>query len=264
MLRANKHMTSVVMTCFVPALILLSYSFAMQDTSAPPAPTAESVCLSEVLINTPQPYDPAQVAAARRKADSAREAIRKGAEFEDIAQKFSDGPSARLGGALGLFKHGQLAKSIEDKVFAMKVGDVSDVIGTKQGFAILKVVECGPMTGVGGTSGTVEVLSDTAGVDFGPYIRLIRKRIEPNWHREIPQSAGTKKGDVTIEFAITRDGEVKNLHLVASSGDEVLDRAAQRGLALSVPFPHLPKQYSGPYLALRLHFFYNPDKSKLN
>ncbi len=264
MLRAYRHMMSTAMTCFVPVLILLSYSSAIQATTAVPAPPVDSVCLSEVLINTPQPYNPAQVAAAQHKADSAREAIRQGAEFEDIARKYSDGPSASLGGELGLFKHGQLAKSIEDKVFAMKIGDVSDVIRTKQGFAILKVVECGPATGVGGTSGTVEVLSDTGGVDFGPYIRLIRKRIEPNWHRQIPQSAETKTGDVTIEFAIARDGKPGSLHLVGSSGDRVLDRAAQEGLTESAPFPPLPSQYTGRYLSLRLHFFYNPDKSKLN
>jgi len=264
MLSANRQMMSTAMIYFVPVLTLLSYSLAMQDTIPVPAPTVDSVCLREVLINTPQPYDAAQVAAAQRKADSAREAIRQGAAFEDIAQKYSDGPSASLGGALGLFKHGQLAKSIEDKVFAMKVGDVTDVIRTRQGFAILKVVDCGPTTGVGGTSRTVEVLSDTRGVDFGPYIRVIRKRIEANWYRQVPQPAETRTGDVTIEFVIARDGKPGNLHLVASSGDKVLDTAAQEGVTQSAPFPPLPNQYTGSYLALRLHFFYNPDKSTLN
>src|SRR5438309_1227976 len=109
-----RHMMSAMM-CFVPLLVFLSHSFATQTSTAPPAPIVDSLCLSEVLISTPQPYDPAQIAAAQRKADSAREAIRQGAKFEDIAKKYSDGPSAGLGGALGLFKHGQLAKSIEDR-----------------------------------------------------------------------------------------------------------------------------------------------------
>ena len=61
--------------------------------------------------------------------------------FEDIAKKYSDGPSAADGGALGIFKRGQLAKELEDKTFAMKAGDVTDVIRTKQGYVILKVVE---------------------------------------------------------------------------------------------------------------------------
>ncbi len=67
------------------------------------------------------------------------EQIRKGASFEDIAKKYSDGPTAAQGGDLGLFKRGALAKELEDKTFAMKVGDLSDVIRTKQGYVILKV-----------------------------------------------------------------------------------------------------------------------------
>ena len=64
-----------------------------------------------------------------------------GATFEDIAKKFSDGPSAADGGNLGTFKRGQLAKELEDKTFAMKAGEVTDVIRTKQGYVILKVVD---------------------------------------------------------------------------------------------------------------------------
>ena len=61
--------------------------------------------------------------------------------FEDIAKKYSDGPSAADGGALGIFKRGQLAKELEDKTFAMKAGEVTDVIRTKQGYVILKVID---------------------------------------------------------------------------------------------------------------------------
>ncbi len=40
---------------------------------------------------------------------------------------------------LGTFKRGKLAKELEDNTFAMKAGDVTDVIRVKQGYAILKV-----------------------------------------------------------------------------------------------------------------------------
>src|SRR6185503_13685964 len=59
----------------------------------------------------------------------------------EIAKKNSDGPTAAQGGDLGYFKRGTLAKELEDKTFAMKPGDVSDVIRTKQGFVILQVAE---------------------------------------------------------------------------------------------------------------------------
>ena len=65
--------------------------------------------------------------------------IRAGASFEDMAKKYSDGPSAAQGGDLGVFKRGTLAKELEDQTFAMKAGEVTDVIRTKQGYVILKV-----------------------------------------------------------------------------------------------------------------------------
>jgi len=88
-----------------------------------------------------QAADAAALTTAEAKADDLLKQIRAGASFEDMAKKSSDGPSAADGGALGMFKRGQLAKELEDKTFAMKAGDVTDVIRTKQGFVILKVID---------------------------------------------------------------------------------------------------------------------------
>jgi peptidyl-prolyl cis-trans isomerase SurA len=86
-----------------------------------------------------QAADAAALAAAEAKANDVLKQIRAGANFEDMAKKFSDGPSAAQGGDLGAFKRGTLAKELEDRTFAMKSGDVTDVIRTKQGYVILKV-----------------------------------------------------------------------------------------------------------------------------
>lgn len=107
----------------------------------------EHIRLSEILVSTEKKgsadsADSSQVlAAAEAKAQSLLEQIRKGAAFEEIAKKSSDGPTAAQGGDLGEFKRGTLAKELEDRTFAMKPGDVSDVIRTKQGFVILNVTE---------------------------------------------------------------------------------------------------------------------------
>src|SRR5439155_3765001 len=106
----------------------------------------EQIRLGEILVSTEKKKDPnitdeQQLAAAKAKADDLLAQIRKGATFEDIAKKNSDGPSAAQGGDLGYFKRGALAKELEDTTFGMKPGDVSDVIRTKQGFVILKVAE---------------------------------------------------------------------------------------------------------------------------
>ena len=106
----------------------------------------ETIRLSEILVSTDaKPNDTTDEAqrlqAAQAKADDLLAQIRKGAKFDEVAKKNSDGPTAAQGGDLGDFKRGTLAKELEDKTFAMKAGDVSDVIRTKQGFVILKVTE---------------------------------------------------------------------------------------------------------------------------
>ncbi|MBV9480535.1 MAG: peptidylprolyl isomerase [Acidobacteria bacterium] len=117
----------------------------------------EQIRLSEILVATQKPAaanektgggdkttaeeDPQQLAVAEAKAKALLDQIHKGAKFEDVAKKNSDGPTAAQGGDLGYFKRGTLAKELEDKTFAMKPGDVSDVIRTRQGYVLLKVTE---------------------------------------------------------------------------------------------------------------------------
>jgi TonB family protein len=116
--------------------------------------------------------------------------------------------------------------------------------------------------------GALDVLSDTMGVDFGPYLQRVLHDVKMNWYNLIPESARPpimKKGKVAIEFAILKDGSVRGMQLEqgGSSGDPALDRAAWGGITASNPFPPLPSEFAGQYLALRFHFFYNPDRSDL-
>lgn len=108
----------------------------------------ESVTLSEILIAPTKPVkegDPApdptpeQIAAAEKNANDILADLKKGAKFDEEARKFSDGPTAAQGGQLGEFRRGTLAKELEDKTFALKSGQFTDPIRTKQGFVILKV-----------------------------------------------------------------------------------------------------------------------------
>ena len=118
----------------------------------------EQVRLSEILIAPKTPAKPAAgpdgkpeppseaetaaaLAAAKAKAEDLLDQIHKGAKFEDLAKKYSDGPSAKDGGDLSYFKRGTMPKELDDKVFALKTGEVSDVIRTKQGYVILLAAE---------------------------------------------------------------------------------------------------------------------------
>ena len=124
--------------------------------------------------------------------------------------------------------------------------------------------------GPGGTAarvqGNLEVLSDTQGVDFGPYLSRVLQAVRMNWYNLIPEEARPpllKKGKVSIEFVILKDGKVAGMKIIGPSGDVPLDRAAWGGITASVPFAPLPGEFHGPYLALRFHFYYNPGKGDL-
>jgi len=114
--------------------------------------------------------------------------------------------------------------------------------------------------------GNLDVLSDTMGVDFGPYLARVLNDVRRNWYQLIPEVARAplmKKGRVAIEFAIMKDGSIAGMRLVDPSGDVALDRAAWGGITASNPFQPLPGEFRGQYLALRFRFFYNPDKHDL-
>jgi TonB family protein len=124
----------------------------------------------------------------------------------------------------------------------------------------------GPLNPNTNAQGAVDILSDTLGVDFGPYLSRVLEEVRRNWYNLIPEEARSplfKQGKLTIQFVIDKNGAVEGMRLTFPSGDVALDRAAWGGITASNPFPPLPKEFSGPYLALRFRFYYNPDRGEL-
>ncbi len=114
--------------------------------------------------------------------------------------------------------------------------------------------------------GPFDVLSDTQGVDFGPYLSRVLQSIKANWYNLIPEEARApllKHGKVAIRFLITPNGKVAGMFVEMPSGDVPLDRAAYGGITASDPFSPLPHEFHGPYLALRITFFYNPKNGEM-
>ncbi|KAL9694081.1 hypothetical protein quinque_013366 [Culex quinquefasciatus] len=67
-----------------------------------------------------------------------RKQIQSGeATLPELAQKYSDCSSAKRGGDLGMFKRGMMQKPFEDAAFALKVGDMSDVVDTDSGVHLI-------------------------------------------------------------------------------------------------------------------------------
>jgi TonB family protein len=111
-----------------------------------------------------------------------------------------------------------------------------------------------------GTGGDVQILSDTMGVNFRPYVQRVIYSVRNRWLQLMPESARPpvmKSGTVIMEFSILKDGKVAGLKTAKSSGDIDLDRAPSSAIEKSAPFAPLPAEFAGQYLTLRAKFHYN-------
>jgi TonB family protein len=113
--------------------------------------------------------------------------------------------------------------------------------------------------------GGVEVLSDTQGINFGPYLRPVLQTIKKMWVPLIPAEARppvNAQGETVIRFKIAPDGKITAMHIDASSQQPKMDRAAWGSITGVGQFPPLPAEFKGPYLELRISFRVNlPPKT---
>lgn len=98
---------------------------------------------SHILITAPKEMPADERAKARERADSLLAQVRKSPDsFADLARKNSQDPgSAPNGGDLDFFGRGAMVKPFEDSAFALKKGDISDVVESDFGFHIIKVTD---------------------------------------------------------------------------------------------------------------------------
>lgn len=89
-----------------------------------------------------QGADPGKMdkAAARIRAEEARQLVIEGADFSEIAKKNSNLPSAADGGDLGLFQEDEMAPYMRDAILPLKAGELSEIIETPDGFQFFKLV----------------------------------------------------------------------------------------------------------------------------
>ena len=100
----------------------------------------EQVALAEIFLST-EGKSPEEIAAVRTRAEDLHNRLVKGEDFSALAKRYSEGSTANQNGELGQFERGQLSKQLEDAAFGMEKGQITDVIQTKTGFEVLKVLD---------------------------------------------------------------------------------------------------------------------------
>ena len=107
--------------------------------------------------------------------------------------------------------------------------------------------------------GGVDILSDTRGVDFRPYLKGILESIRKRWITYIPMEGRppvSAQAITLVRFTINPDGKVTDMHLDASNHKIAFDRAAW-GASGNQNFPALPAVVKGPNLEIRVDFRVN-------
>ena len=97
--------------------------------------------LSHILVNLPDGATGAQIDATREKAQSVYEQIMDGADFGEMAIRYSESDTSLSGGMLGWIEGQQIPSFFVDILTGMEAGDVSEPFRTSSSFHIVKVNE---------------------------------------------------------------------------------------------------------------------------
>ena len=101
----------------------------------------EAVKFSQIYIPAPEGTAPEEKEAARKQLEDVLREARAGADFAELAKRHSKDDSAAQGGDMGFVGRGQLVAALDSALFALKQGEVSDVVESALGLHLLKAVE---------------------------------------------------------------------------------------------------------------------------
>lgn len=101
----------------------------------------EKVRASHILCGIDVKASAEEKKKAREKAEKLRKELAGGADFAKLAKENSTCPSSKQGGDLGFFGRGQMVPPFEQAAFALKPGEISDVVETQFGYHIIKQTE---------------------------------------------------------------------------------------------------------------------------
>ena len=107
--------------------------------------TPEERSVNHILVHVDKDATPAQVEAARKKAEKYLAEAKAGKSFEELAKEYSDDAGSRAeGGKTGFFPRGVMEPAFEDAAFSMKPGEIRGPIRTKYGFHIIRLNKIKP------------------------------------------------------------------------------------------------------------------------
>jgi peptidyl-prolyl cis-trans isomerase C len=101
----------------------------------------EAVRASHILFKVEESADAATKKKVRDQAENVLKEVRAGTDFAELAKKHSADGSAQQGGDLNFFTKGQMVPAFDQAAFALKPGQISEIVTTQFGYHIIKVTE---------------------------------------------------------------------------------------------------------------------------
>ncbi len=151
----------------------------------------------------------------------------------------------------------QVKASVDAAVKNVAPGGGGTIVGDT-GDSTMTIPNATQAPSAGRIGSNLQLLTDTKGVDFKPYLIQVLTAVRRNWLAILPESARMgRRGRVLVQFAIDRSGGIPKLVIAEGAGTEAFDRAAVAAISASIPLPPLPADYKGDQIRLQFAFSYN-------
>ncbi len=109
-----------------------------------------------------------------------------------------------------------------------------------------------------GTAGEepVAIPLNTADPRYAEYFAELKRRIEERWSYPTEASRQGLSGSGELRFVLRKDGSVKSVEILKSSGVRVLDSYIENAIRLAAPFPPVPASVGGDVIPISINFNY--------
>jgi peptidyl-prolyl cis-trans isomerase C len=137
----------------------------------------ETTTASHILVDTKGMKTQDEFDKARAKIDSIKKELDGGADFAELAKKYSDCPTGKSGGDLGAFpRRGAMVDAFASAAFATEVGKISDPVKTEFGYHIIKVTNRTPAKDVSFSEVKGRVKEELVGVAMRDLIKDLKEK----------------------------------------------------------------------------------------
>ncbi len=176
-------------------------------------PREYKIKASHILIKIKKVNGKLDTAAAKARADSIYWKLLDGADFAEMAKKYSDDKgSAVKGGNLGYFERRMMIKPFDETAFNMKKGEISKPVETKFGFHIIKVTDIVPLPPFDKMKDKLKKRYEQTRYksDYKVYVDSIKQEFDFFENDSLLKSIAAKAKDYKFEKGVKEKDGIKN------------------------------------------------------